>query len=168
MTMASPMTCAAIWSIPVAGSALTCRWRVRAITRDTHQLLIAVATAGRPETVSRAAGEAADGFFDQLAREIGPEAPYRHRQRLYPLGETIGETAVTDLDRDIRHRLARDHARQHLTRQVGQDRSGDDVSIVTRRCLGRGIAPRYGRSRRRPRPVACHADRASDAPPIPA
>ena len=42
--------------------------------RDTHQLLIAVATAGRPETVSRAAGEAADGFFDQLACEIGPEA----------------------------------------------------------------------------------------------
>jgi hypothetical protein len=43
-------------------------------TRDTHQLLIAVATPARPATVSRAAGEAADTFFDQLAREIGPEA----------------------------------------------------------------------------------------------
>lgn len=42
--------------------------------RDTHQLLIAVATPARPETVSRAVGEAAETFFDQLAREIGPEA----------------------------------------------------------------------------------------------
>lgn len=43
-------------------------------TRDTHQLLIAVATPRRPETISRAAGEPADRFFDQLAREIGPDA----------------------------------------------------------------------------------------------
>ncbi|RCW87045.1 hypothetical protein [Paracoccus lutimaris] len=42
--------------------------------RDTHQLLIAVATPTRPETVSRAAGELAETFFDQLAREVGPEA----------------------------------------------------------------------------------------------
>ena len=42
--------------------------------RDTHQLLIAVATASRPETVSRAAGELAEDFFDQLLRETGPEA----------------------------------------------------------------------------------------------
>lgn len=42
--------------------------------RDTHQLLIAVATPARPETVSRAAGELAEDFFDQLGREIGPDA----------------------------------------------------------------------------------------------
>lgn len=42
--------------------------------RDTYQLLIAVATPARPETISRAAGESADSFFDQLAREIGPDA----------------------------------------------------------------------------------------------
>ena len=42
--------------------------------RDTYQLLIAVATPARPETISRAAGELAESFFDQLAREIGPDA----------------------------------------------------------------------------------------------
>ncbi|WP_199261308.1 hypothetical protein [Paracoccus binzhouensis] len=42
--------------------------------RDTHQLLLAVATPKRPETVSRAAGELAEDFLDQFAREIGPEA----------------------------------------------------------------------------------------------
>ena len=42
--------------------------------RDTYQLLIAVATPARPETISRAAGELAETFFDQLAREVGPEA----------------------------------------------------------------------------------------------
>ncbi|MFC3567960.1 hypothetical protein [Paracoccus simplex] len=42
--------------------------------RDTHQLLLAVATPSRPETVSRAAGEPAKDFLDQFAREIGPEA----------------------------------------------------------------------------------------------
>ena len=42
--------------------------------RDTHQLLIAVATPARPDTISRAAGEMAETFFDQLAREVGPDA----------------------------------------------------------------------------------------------
>lgn len=42
--------------------------------RDTHQLLLVLATPRRPETVSAAAGELAETFFDRLSREIGPEA----------------------------------------------------------------------------------------------
>lgn len=42
--------------------------------RDTHQLLLAVATPRRPQTVDAAAGELAEVFFDRLSREVGPEA----------------------------------------------------------------------------------------------
>ncbi|SFA51997.1 hypothetical protein SAMN04487972_10932 [Paracoccus halophilus] len=42
--------------------------------RDTHQLILAVATPARPATISRAAGEPAGDFFDQLARELGRDA----------------------------------------------------------------------------------------------
>lgn len=42
--------------------------------RDTHQLILAVATPARPATISREAGALAEDFFDQLAREIGPDA----------------------------------------------------------------------------------------------
>lgn len=42
--------------------------------RDTHQLILAVATATRPATISREAGTLAENFFDQLAREIGTDA----------------------------------------------------------------------------------------------
>lgn len=42
--------------------------------RDTHQLVLAVATPSRPATISREAGALAEDFFDELAREIGPDA----------------------------------------------------------------------------------------------
>lgn len=42
--------------------------------RDTHQLLLAVATPRRPRTIDAAAGELAEVFFDRLSREIGPES----------------------------------------------------------------------------------------------
>ncbi|MCV2445800.1 hypothetical protein [Paracoccus sp. DMF] len=42
--------------------------------RDTHQLLLAVATPARPASVSAGAGELAETFFERLAREVGPEA----------------------------------------------------------------------------------------------
>ena len=41
--------------------------------RDTHQLILAVATAARPSTISNASGDLAQDFFDQLAREIGTD-----------------------------------------------------------------------------------------------
>ncbi|MFV0410663.1 MAG: hypothetical protein ACK5LJ_13520 [Paracoccus sp. (in: a-proteobacteria)] len=47
------------------------RWRA---PRDTHQLLIALATPNRPQTVSTHAGEAAEPFFDALFAEIGQNA----------------------------------------------------------------------------------------------
>lgn len=42
--------------------------------RDTHQLILAVATGNRPTTISDAAGNLAQDFFDQLGHEIGTEA----------------------------------------------------------------------------------------------
>ncbi|RJE87899.1 hypothetical protein [Paracoccus onubensis] len=42
--------------------------------RDTHQLVVAIATPNRPETVSRLSGETAERFFDALIREVGQEA----------------------------------------------------------------------------------------------
>lgn len=42
--------------------------------RDTHQLLLAVATPARPAAVSAGAGELAESFFQRLSREVGPEA----------------------------------------------------------------------------------------------
>ena len=42
--------------------------------RDTHQLLLAVATPRRPQTIDAAAGELAEVFFGRLSREVGPEA----------------------------------------------------------------------------------------------
>lgn len=43
-------------------------------SRDTHQLVMAIATRTRPETISARSGELAERFFDRLTREIGPEA----------------------------------------------------------------------------------------------
>lgn len=42
--------------------------------RDTHQLIVALATPRRPETVSRLSGQLAEPFFEALSREIGEEA----------------------------------------------------------------------------------------------
>ncbi|WP_148043643.1 hypothetical protein [Paracoccus methylarcula] len=42
--------------------------------RDTHQLIVAVATPRRPETVSRLSGQLAEPFFEALGREIGEDA----------------------------------------------------------------------------------------------
>lgn len=42
--------------------------------RDTHQLLLAVASPRPPATADAAAGTLAEDFFDRLSREIGPEA----------------------------------------------------------------------------------------------
>lgn len=47
------------------------RWRQ---PRDTHQLLIALATPSRPATISEHAGELAEPFFDALFAEIGQNA----------------------------------------------------------------------------------------------
>lgn len=41
--------------------------------RDTNQILLALATPGRPQTVTRRAGELADPFFTALQAELGPE-----------------------------------------------------------------------------------------------
>lgn len=40
--------------------------------RDTHQLILAIASPDRPDAVSRHAGELAKDFFDALGREAGP------------------------------------------------------------------------------------------------
>jgi len=42
--------------------------------RDTHQLLLAVASPTRPASVGAGAGELAEDFFERLSREVGPEA----------------------------------------------------------------------------------------------
>ena len=42
--------------------------------RDTHQLVVAIATPNRPETISQLSGETAESFFDALTREVGQEA----------------------------------------------------------------------------------------------
>lgn len=42
--------------------------------RDTHQLVLAIASPARPETVGTHAGELAEDFFDQLARDIAADA----------------------------------------------------------------------------------------------
>ncbi|MFV0294358.1 MAG: hypothetical protein ACK5II_14560 [Paracoccus sp. (in: a-proteobacteria)] len=47
------------------------RWRA---PRDTHQLLIAIATPARPDTITAHAGKTADKFFDALFSEIGQNA----------------------------------------------------------------------------------------------
>lgn len=42
--------------------------------RDTHQLVLAIASPARPDTVGTHAGELAEDFFDQLARDIAADA----------------------------------------------------------------------------------------------
>lgn len=42
--------------------------------RDTHQLIVAVATPQRPETISQLSGQSAAPFFDALIREVGENA----------------------------------------------------------------------------------------------
>lgn len=42
--------------------------------RDTHQMLVALATQNRPETVTTHAGQSADQFFDALFAEVGQNA----------------------------------------------------------------------------------------------
>lgn len=41
--------------------------------RDTHQLLLAIASPARPQAIAANAGHSAEDFFARLAREIGPD-----------------------------------------------------------------------------------------------
>ncbi|TKW68766.1 MAG: hypothetical protein DI616_01885 [Paracoccus denitrificans] len=43
-------------------------------SRDTHQMLVALATPNRPETLSSHAGATADEFFEALFAEVGQDA----------------------------------------------------------------------------------------------
>lgn len=61
----------------LVGSATQSRFRVPAArtgqARDTVQILLAVATPGRPDAITRHAGKEAEDFFRELAAEVGSQ-----------------------------------------------------------------------------------------------